>query len=1064
MSNINAHQEVKPQTIEVNSPILIDSAALGKKCSIRILHVDDDPSMQELTKLMLLDLDSSFEIDNACCVDEAFRKLAVGHYDVVVSDYEMPQKDGLQFLTDLRKQNTQIPFVLFTGKGREEVAIKALNLGADSYCNKQGDPETVYGELSHGIKRSVEHQKAKKQLQDQTNLLMKIASQTPGMLFQLMRQPNGTYCIPYTSEAIRNIFGCSPQEVREDFSPIVKVIVPKDMEKVIQSIEYSAKHLTAWQCEYRVQIPGQQIRWLWGQSIPEKLDDGSIVWNGYNTDVTEQKRTAETLADSEAKYRALIENADDAILLTDLRGKNIYRNRAHFKSLGFEEGDEAKIEELMKVHPDDVPLLKKKMSELFQTGYLTSEYRIKNFEGSWAYRHAKSTLIYNMHHQPYAIITIIRDITESKKAEDALSGKEKRFRAIFDKSFQFALILDINGIVLEMNELCYTVHGQLAEGCLGKPFWEAAWWSQFPEVAEKTKLAIQNCQVGKIVHDEVEFIDKDFQIHHGIRIFSPIADENGKLLYISVVGLDISERKKAEEGLKTSEMQFRQLFSNMPSGVAVYEAVNDGKDYVFRDFNAAAERIEKIKKDKVIGKRVTEVFPGVENFGLFNVFKQVWQTGESEYYPLALYKDDKDLGTWRENWVYKLPNGNIVAIYNDITERKKTEVNLLKNKALLLEAEKAGKIGGWEFDINTLTQSWTDETFRILEIDLTHGEPIVPKGIEFINPPYRATANEAIQRAIEHGEPYDQEWEITTAKGNKRWVHAVAKANYENSKIKSISGSFQDITERKKAEEIRKGLESKVKQYSEHLKNMVDLRTAQLKDANERLVKAERLAAIGELAGMIGHDLRNPLAGIKNGVYFLKKKGTSISETQSKEILEIIDKAIDHSNKIINDLLDYSREMNLKLIKYATRPLVDEAIRSIQVPDRIQIVNHVDGEAYIWVDSDKIIRVFVNLLQNAIDATPENGKLEITGFQQSNHIEITFADTGKGIPAEILPKLFTPLFTTKAQGMGFGLAICKRIVEVHGGTIKVESVKDKGTKFIINLPVKIYPEPENKTI
>ncbi len=92
------------------------------------------------------------------------------------------------------------------------------------------------------------------------------------------------------------------------------------------------------------------------------------------------------------------------------------------------------------------------------------------------------------------------------------------------------------------------------------------------------------------------------------------------------------------------------------------------------------------------------------------------------------------------------------------------------------------------------------------------------------------------------------------------------------------------------------------------------------------------------------------------------------------------------------------------------------------------------------------------------------GTVEITSCQRSDLVEIAFSDTGKGIPAEVLPKLFTPLFTTKAQGMGFGLAICKRIVEVHGGTIKVESVKDKGTKFTINLPAKIYHEPENKTI
>jgi signal transduction histidine kinase len=121
----------------------------------------------------------------------------------------------------------------------------------------------------------------------------------------------------------------------------------------------------------------------------------------------------------------------------------------------------------------------------------------------------------------------------------------------------------------------------------------------------------------------------------------------------------------------------------------------------------------------------------------------------------------------------------------------------------------------------------------------------------------------------------------------------------------------------------RKVLEIKVNNYSKHLKSMVELRTAQLKDANERLVRSERLAAIGELAGMVGHDLRNPLAGIKNATYYLKKKGTAISEAQAKEMLEIIDKAIDHSDKIINDLLDYSREMHLKLTECEPRALLD---------------------------------------------------------------------------------------------------------------------------------------------
>ena len=146
------------QTLNQNGIVVEvpDLAAANKKRVIRVLHVDDDPSIREISKLILLDM-GSFEIEEACYVDEAFKKLSTGQYDVVVSDYEMPQKNGLDFLKELREQNNQIPFILFTGKGREEVVIKALNLGANRYVNKQGTPETVYAELASSITQTVEH-------------------------------------------------------------------------------------------------------------------------------------------------------------------------------------------------------------------------------------------------------------------------------------------------------------------------------------------------------------------------------------------------------------------------------------------------------------------------------------------------------------------------------------------------------------------------------------------------------------------------------------------------------------------------------------------------------------------------------------------------------------------------------------------------------------------------------------------------------------------------------------------------------------------------------------------
>ena len=1293
MSKGNACQEAKAQEIEVTSPILIDSTVLGKKDFLRILHVDDDVCLLEVSKQILL-MENNFEVENVTSVDEAFKKMEQQPFDGIVSDYEMPQKNGLEFLKQLREQNNQIPFILFTGKGREDVAVKALNLGADSYINKNGSPETVYCELSDAINKTVERKKSREMLAKSEAKYHALVENSLQGISILQAAP---LRIVFANQAMGKILGYSTKELMA-LSPegIMGLVHHENRAVFFKRMENRLRgELASDSYEFRGVRKDGSIIWM--SAFANRVEyEGQPAVQGMFLDINESKKAEEVVKKSEARYGELANFLPEIVFETDLSGKITFLSQNAFEITGYRSDElEKGLNILQFVVPEDRERAKENIRRRMAGEKSdTSEYMLFRKNGETYPAIVKTAPIYS-ENRLNGLRGLVIDISERKKAEDALSGKEKRFRAIFDKSFQFALILDINGIVLEMNELCYTVHGPLAEGCLGKPFWEAAWWSQFPEVAEKTKLAIENCQVGKIVHDEVEFVDKDFQIHQGIRIFSPIADENGKLLYISVVGLDISERKKAEEALRRSEEKHR-IISGITADVTFSCTKNDEEEFLVDWISGACEKIfgysakeikekgcwkfavqppdlpifeEKITHLKLGQKSMCELMitnkngstrwlkvksiveedsenPGglrlfgactditerkqkefevqlerdkletvTENIGagLFLVdtdYKILWTNNLSKYHFGELvskqcylafrnrdevcldcgvrevfekdkeidvrelcFKDSKGDPGWLELTArpVKDETGKVVAALElavPITARKKAEFNLLKNKALLLEAEKAGKIGGWEFDISTLTQSWTDETFRILEIDLTHGEPIVPKGIEFINPPYRATANEAIQSAIEHGEPYDLEWEITTAKGNKRWVHAVAKANYENSKITSISGSFQDITERKnsekqieslarfpfenpnivirinsnckilysnpasqqlanfietetgksspkswkshikealsnnkqikfvesygdrifsfnffpivsegyvnvygteitelkKTETHRKSLEVKVNNYSEHLKCMVDLRTAQLKDANERLVKAERLAAIGELAGMIGHDLRNPLAGIKNGVYILKKKGTTISEAQSKETLEIIDKAIDHSNKIINDLLDYSREMNLKLIKYAARPLVDEAIRSIQVPDRIQIVNHVDKEACIWVDPDKIIRVFVNLLQNAIDATPENGKLEITSCQQSNLVEIAFSDTGKGIPAEILPKLFTPLFTTKAQGMGFGLAICKRIVEVHGGTIKVESVKDKGTKFIINLPVKSYPEPENKTI
>lgn len=256
----------------------------------------------------------------------------------------------------------------------------------------------------------------------------------------------------------------------------------------------------------------------------------------------------------------------------------------------------------------------------------------------------------------------------------------------------------------------------------------------------------------------------------------------------------------------------------------------------------------------------------------------------------------------------------------------------------------------------------------------------------------------------------------------------------------------RDITEQKL---IRKQIE----EYSQGLELTVEARTQELMEANQRLLKAERFSAIGELAGMIGHDLRNPLTGIKNAAYYLKRKQGCLDEAKGTEMLKIIDSSVEHANSIINDLLEYSREIHLELEESCPKSLLDYVLLMVKIPSHIKVLDRTLNQPTIWIDTNKIERVFINLIKNSIDAMPDKGTLEIRSRQVGDNVEFVFADTGTGMTEETLSKIFMPLFTTKAQGMGFGLAICKRIVEAHKGRITVDSSVGRGTNFTVILPV-----------
>jgi signal transduction histidine kinase len=251
---------------------------------------------------------------------------------------------------------------------------------------------------------------------------------------------------------------------------------------------------------------------------------------------------------------------------------------------------------------------------------------------------------------------------------------------------------------------------------------------------------------------------------------------------------------------------------------------------------------------------------------------------------------------------------------------------------------------------------------------------------------------------------------------------------------------------------------NQIKEYADQLEMKVKERTRELVEAQQKLLKTERLATIGEIAAMVGHDLRNPLTGIAGATYYLKMK-SGRADKKSEEMLEIIERDVEYSNKIVNDLLDYSREIHLELKETAMKDIVKEALSMVKIPGNVQIIDETKNWPKANIDGQKLKRAFVNLIKNAVDAMPRGGALTIESRKVRNYFEVAFSDTGVGMPQKVIEKLWSPLFTTKARGMGFGLAICKRIVEAHGGSIFVRSTVGKGTTFTITVPI----EPEAET-
>ena len=265
---------------------------------------------------------------------------------------------------------------------------------------------------------------------------------------------------------------------------------------------------------------------------------------------------------------------------------------------------------------------------------------------------------------------------------------------------------------------------------------------------------------------------------------------------------------------------------------------------------------------------------------------------------------------------------------------------------------------------------------------------------------------------------------------------------------RKIIVTWMDITQEKKLIEQNLEYQRRLEEYAHNLEKMVEEKVKELREKEE-------LATLGMMTVMVAHDLRNPLQAIMNRTYLINEIIKNVQdETREriKEHLQAVTKDINYMNKIVQDL-QYLGKHEARLAPTNLKTLVEEAFNNIPKPENIKVTLDVD-DVQAQLDQNLIARALSNLILNSIQAMPEGGTLTVKAKSKEDAIEFTVQDTGIGMTEEVKKRIFEPFYTTKSKGMGLGLTIVKHIVNLHNGTVEVESEPNKGTKITIRIPKK----------
>ena len=982
---------------------------------IRVLAVDDEPDLCALTK-QFLEISNVLQVDIAGSAEEAVSALKKLHYDAIVSDYQMPGEDGIALLKRLRRNNNDIPFILFTGRGREEVVIEALNSGADFYLQKGGNPKAQFHELEHKIREAVRRSRAEQALRENEARLVRAQAIGLAGCWEFRGDPNnGQY---WGSDEFFRIFGIPvPPDGEIPMETIEACML--DVKRVRQARLGLIEKGEEYDLEYEIApADGGPHRFIHSMAKRVKLSQPqSPMIEGVIQDITERKRATLTMKQD----LAAMESSIDGIAILDPEGKYVFTNQAHAEIYGYDSPEDL-IGKSWRILYDQQELdvfEKYHMPRLSQSGSWRGDSVGLRRDGSKFVQEVSLTQL-----EDGGLICVVRDTSETARNKETLRQKTALFEAQVASSIDGILVIDqdfkrilVNQRIVELFDVPKNImdnenDSHLLEHVVGL--------TKNPEQFLRN-VNYLNDHVNEISRDEIEF--KNGMILD--RYSAPVLGKNGEYYGRTWTFRDITEQKKIESDLRRSEEKYRLITDHIADVVTVMDL-----ELRFNYVSPSIAGLRGFTAEEAMEQSLDQILtPGSIRLVLKTLNEEMERQASGEigpdhvlYLELEEYRKDGTI-IWVGNKLSFIPDENgqpkeIVALSYDITERKLAEETLQEAQTELRVAMDLARLGHWEYAVDADTFTFDDQFYSLYGTTAvkeggtkmspaeyakrflpTEEAPIVGGEIEGA----KLTKDPGFWKRIEH--------DIIRRDGERRTIAVVIRVIIDPSgRVIKIYGVNQDITEQKRGEEA-------------------------LKQANRKL---------NLLSSITRHDINNQTTSLEGYLALLEMGHPQLA---SDEHL----KKVKTTARRISEMIRFTKEYQDIGVRSPTwdnvRSLIEKCSKNVHF-GTIVLVNDIPADLEMFADP-LITKVFFNLMDNAVRYGNRITTIRFYLEEQNDVRSIVCEDDGAGISKELRNRLFT---SSVGKYHGFGLFLSKEILSITGITITEEGEQGIGAKFVMTVP------------